>query len=93
MKKSEIKSKLTIRNLHSRYLINNLLVGIEGALKLGEVKVNEDVLNQLESFKKDLLNIDCPISSEPKKVKLEDQQKASSIGSRAYILIATYLDE
>ncbi|WP_152537407.1 hypothetical protein [Aquimarina pacifica] len=74
-------------------MINNLLVGIEGALKLNEIISNIDIVNKLQSFKKDLLSIECPINSVPKAVILEDQQKASFIGSQAYILIANYLDE
>lgn len=93
MKKSDIKSKLTVKNLKSRYLINNLLLGINGALEIEEIKAENDVYNKLQAFKNDLLSIECPILSEPKSVKEEDQQKASSIGSRAYILIANYLNE
>ena len=93
MTKSEIKSKLTIRSLQNRYLINNILVAIEGALELNEVKSNIDIASNLLSFKKELQSIECPIFSEPKSVNLMDQRKAYSIGSKAYILIADYLDE
>lgn len=93
MNKSEIKQKLTIRNTKNRYLINNLLVGIDGALDVKELKADADVCEKLQAFKDDLLSIECPIHSQTKRVKEEDQIKADSIGSKAYILIANYLHE
>ena len=93
MNRTNIITNLTVRNLSSRYLINNILLGINGALEIEEIKADIEVFKKLESLKDDLLSIECPINSEPKTVKPEDQQKASSIGSRAYILIANYLEE
>lgn len=93
MEKFEIKNKLKHKNLHDRYLITNLLVGIERSLELDEIKADKDISSKLESFKKDLLDIPCPVLSNPKKVIINDQEKAYSIGSRAYILIANYIED
>ena len=91
--KSEIKSKLTVNSLQNRYLMNNVGVGIERALKIKKISKDKELCDKLNSYQKELYRLVDPSISNPKTVNLDQQRKAYSIGIEVYHLIEDYLQD
>ena len=80
-----IKLKLSVseNDLMYNYLINNVSVGIEMALKNKQVKVNRLVFNELKKLSIEINNIPLGIDN----INYGDQQKAIKIGNEALNII------
>ena len=88
----EIKLKLTNNSLSNRYLMNNVAVGIERALKIKEIKNNRELFDKINSYKEELNKLNDPSLSNPKAVNHDDQLEAQIIGRKVYRLIIDYID-
>ncbi len=88
-----IKNKLTNNYLENRYLMNNVGVGIERALKLEEISKNKEICDKLLYYQKELYKLEDPSTSNPNSVKLDEQRQANRIGIDVFNLIQNYLQD
>lgn len=89
----KIKEKLTCSIFESRYLYNNVYMGIEEALKIDGVSQNNKLVKQINLLKSSLMTIKDPsvYYGTPPPLDLFVQKRIHKIGIEVFYLIKDYL--